>query len=261
MPGNCTFLVDTYDTLDGVRHAIEVGRELRARGHALAGIRLDSGDLAHLSIEARQLLDDGGLPRREDRRVERSRRDADHQPASSRARRSTCGASARKLVTVLRSARARRRVQARRDPRRPTAAWRDVIKLSEQPIKISNPGILAGAPAASRRRARRRRHLRHRARPGRADRAARHRRPDAAAAIAADCDAPKICSCRARCAARRVRPAATLDEARAPRRRRSRGAVAAHEALPEPAAVSGRARRARPRAASSQLIARGAGAR
>src|SRR3954470_14085901 len=61
LPGNCTFLVDTYDTLDGVRNAITVGTELRARGHELAGIRLDSGDLAHLSIEARRLLDAAGF--------------------------------------------------------------------------------------------------------------------------------------------------------------------------------------------------------
>ena len=62
LPGNCTFLVDTYDTLTGVAHAIEVGRELRARGHELGGIRLDSGDLAHLSIEARRMLDAAGFP-------------------------------------------------------------------------------------------------------------------------------------------------------------------------------------------------------
>src|SRR5712691_9029067 len=52
MPDNCLFLVDTYDTLTGVRHAIEVGRKLRASGHEMSGIRLDSGDLAYLSIEA-----------------------------------------------------------------------------------------------------------------------------------------------------------------------------------------------------------------
>ncbi len=62
MPNNCIFLVDTYDTLDGVRHAIEVGKRLRARGHEMVGIRLDSGDLAHLSIEARKLLDAAGFP-------------------------------------------------------------------------------------------------------------------------------------------------------------------------------------------------------
>jgi nicotinate phosphoribosyltransferase len=61
LPNNCVFLVDTYRTLDGVRHAIEVGHELRRAGHRLMGIRLDSGDLAYLSIEARRLLDEAGL--------------------------------------------------------------------------------------------------------------------------------------------------------------------------------------------------------
>ena len=61
MPNNCVFLVDTYDTLEGVRHAIEIGEDLKKRGHRLAGIRLDSGDLAALSIAARQMLDDAGF--------------------------------------------------------------------------------------------------------------------------------------------------------------------------------------------------------
>jgi nicotinate phosphoribosyltransferase len=61
-PDDSTFLVDTYDTLDGVRHAIEVALEMRQNGHELGGIRLDSGDLAYLSRVARQLLDDAGLP-------------------------------------------------------------------------------------------------------------------------------------------------------------------------------------------------------
>jgi nicotinate phosphoribosyltransferase len=46
LPNNCVFLVDTYDTLAGVRRAIVVGKQLRDRGHKLVGIRLDSGDLA-----------------------------------------------------------------------------------------------------------------------------------------------------------------------------------------------------------------------
>jgi nicotinate phosphoribosyltransferase len=62
LPNNCVFLVDTYDTLEGVRHAIEVGKTLRQRGHELLGIRIDSGDLAHLSIAARKLLDEAGFP-------------------------------------------------------------------------------------------------------------------------------------------------------------------------------------------------------
>ena len=61
MPNNVTLLVDTYDTLRGVGHAIETGRKLRERGYTLAGIRLDSGDLAYLSIEARKLLDTAGF--------------------------------------------------------------------------------------------------------------------------------------------------------------------------------------------------------
>jgi nicotinate phosphoribosyltransferase len=61
LPGNVVLLVDTFDTLEGVRHAIRTGRRLRAKGHQLAGIRLDSGDLAYLSIEARRLLDEAGF--------------------------------------------------------------------------------------------------------------------------------------------------------------------------------------------------------
>ncbi|MBI4845644.1 MAG: nicotinate phosphoribosyltransferase, partial [Candidatus Omnitrophica bacterium] len=61
MPNNCVFLVDTYDTLEGVRKAVEVGIWLRQNGHDMMGIRLDSGDLAYLSIEARKILDQSGF--------------------------------------------------------------------------------------------------------------------------------------------------------------------------------------------------------
>jgi nicotinate phosphoribosyltransferase len=61
LPNNCVFLVDTYNSLDGVRHAAAVGQKLKKSGHQLIGIRLDSGDLAFLSIEARKILDDAGL--------------------------------------------------------------------------------------------------------------------------------------------------------------------------------------------------------
>jgi len=60
-PNNCVLLVDTYDSLDGVRHAVNTGRTLRERGHDLTGIRLDSGDLAWLSLEARRILDEAGF--------------------------------------------------------------------------------------------------------------------------------------------------------------------------------------------------------
>ncbi len=61
MPNNCVLLVDTFDSIQGVHNAVEVGRWLRTQGHDLAGIRLDSGDLAYLSIEARRILDDAGF--------------------------------------------------------------------------------------------------------------------------------------------------------------------------------------------------------
>ena len=61
MPNNCVFLVDTYNSLDGVRHAIEVARELRNNGHEMIGVRLDSGDRVALSIETRGMLDKAGF--------------------------------------------------------------------------------------------------------------------------------------------------------------------------------------------------------
>lgn len=61
LPDPTTLLVDTWDTLDGVRNAIIVGREMEAQGRKLAGIRLDSGDLAQLAKDARALLDAAGM--------------------------------------------------------------------------------------------------------------------------------------------------------------------------------------------------------
>ena len=62
-PTSCLLLVDTYDTLkSGVPNAITVFNELRATGHEPVGIRLDSGDLAYLSREARKMLDAAGFP-------------------------------------------------------------------------------------------------------------------------------------------------------------------------------------------------------
>ncbi len=60
-PHNLVLLVDTYDTLQGVRNAIIVGRELAEQGQHLQGIRIDSGDLAWRSKQARALLDEAGF--------------------------------------------------------------------------------------------------------------------------------------------------------------------------------------------------------
>ena len=62
-PENCLLLVDTYDTLrSGVPNAIKVFRELKEKGYTPKGIRLDSGDLAYLSKEARRMMDEAGFP-------------------------------------------------------------------------------------------------------------------------------------------------------------------------------------------------------
>ncbi len=61
-PDTSTFLVDTYDTVEGTRKAAAVAREMRERGHRLRAIRLDSGDMLDLSRRARAVLDAAGLP-------------------------------------------------------------------------------------------------------------------------------------------------------------------------------------------------------
>ncbi|MEX0874728.1 MAG: nicotinate phosphoribosyltransferase [Actinomycetota bacterium] len=61
-PSDTTLLVDTYDTLDGVRNAIVIAQEMRDRGQRLRAIRLDSGDLDVLARSSRGLMDDAGFP-------------------------------------------------------------------------------------------------------------------------------------------------------------------------------------------------------
>lgn len=61
-PNKCTLLVDTFNTLkSGVPNAITIAKEMEKRGEKLSAIRLDSGDLAYLSKQARQMLDDAEL--------------------------------------------------------------------------------------------------------------------------------------------------------------------------------------------------------
>ena len=60
-PDHTVILVDTYDSVAGLERAIAVAGELKASGHDLVGIRLDSGDLVGLSRQARDMLDQAGL--------------------------------------------------------------------------------------------------------------------------------------------------------------------------------------------------------
>ncbi len=62
-PDDCLLLVDTIDTLEsGIPNAIKVFEKLRIKGHKPVGIRLDSGDLAYLSIKAARMLNEAGFP-------------------------------------------------------------------------------------------------------------------------------------------------------------------------------------------------------
>ncbi len=62
-PDDCLLLVDTIDTLEsGVPNAIKVFEKLKRKGHQPVGIRLDSGDLAHISIKAAKMLNEAGFP-------------------------------------------------------------------------------------------------------------------------------------------------------------------------------------------------------
>jgi len=61
-PDACVLLIDTYDILEsGVPNAIKVAKELEDKGHKLVGVRIDSGDLAYFSREARKMFDKEGL--------------------------------------------------------------------------------------------------------------------------------------------------------------------------------------------------------
>jgi nicotinate phosphoribosyltransferase len=141
MPNNCVFLVDTYDTLQGVRHAVEVGRKLRESGHEMVGIRLDSGDLAYLSIEARKILDEGGFPKAQ---VLASNDLDEHIIASLKEQGATIAVwgVGTKLVTAYDQPALGGvyKLSAIRDPADGT--WQYKVKLSEQTAKVSNPGVL-----------------------------------------------------------------------------------------------------------------------
>jgi nicotinate phosphoribosyltransferase len=139
MPNNCVFLVDTYDTLEGVRRAIEAARQLRRRGHEMVGIRLDSGDLTYLSRHARKLLDDAGF---QDAAIVASNELDEHLIADLK----------RQGAAIAVWGVGTRLVTGHDEPAlggvykltavREGGRWQSRIKLSQQAIKINVPGVL-----------------------------------------------------------------------------------------------------------------------
>jgi nicotinate phosphoribosyltransferase len=139
-PSHCVLLVDTYDTLQGVKEAIEVGKSLRAEGHMLQGIRLDSGDLATLSVQCRKMLDEEGFF---STKIYASNELDEYLIADLKKQGSqiVCWGVGTSLVTG--------KDQSYLDGvyklsalREPGKEWSYKLKLSEQLQKISNPGIL-----------------------------------------------------------------------------------------------------------------------
>ena len=151
LPNNCIFLVDTYDTIEGVKTAIRAGHRLRKRGHEMAGIRLDSGDLLGLSIEARRLLDEAGFPNASVVASNDLEERSIAELKANGARIDVWGVGT-KLATAYDQPALGGvyKLGAFRDMSEgdPCAregdvesAWRPVLKLSEERIKISNPGF------------------------------------------------------------------------------------------------------------------------
>jgi nicotinate phosphoribosyltransferase len=140
MPNNCVFLVDTYNSLDGVRRAIGAAKWLRAHGHEPIGVRLDSGDRVALSIEARRMLDEAGF---QNARVICSG-DLDEFTITDLKRRGAkidMWGVGTKLATGQPDA-ALGCIYKLGAMRRPGGRWQYRIKLSDESAKTSYPGSL-----------------------------------------------------------------------------------------------------------------------
>ncbi|GAB3675543.1 nicotinate phosphoribosyltransferase [Salinisphaera aquimarina] len=139
LPDHCIFLVDTYNTLEGVENAIRAGKKLRAAGHEMAGIRLDSGDMAELSRAARRRLDEAGFP---DAKIAASSNLDEHAIADLKSRGAPIvlwGVGTR-LATAQPDA-ALDGVYKLAALRNDAGRWSYRMKLSDTPGKLTRPGV------------------------------------------------------------------------------------------------------------------------
>jgi len=139
LPNNSIFLVDTYDSIEGVKKAITAGKWLRQNGHEMVGIRLDSGDLADLSIKARKMLDEAGFP---DAVIVASNELDEQmiQDLKKRGSRINVWGVGTKLVTGFDQP-ALGGVYKLAATKGEKGAWARKMKLSEETYKSSDPGI------------------------------------------------------------------------------------------------------------------------
>lgn len=140
MPENGMFLVDTYDSIQGTKKAIEIAKKIDNKRFKFLGIRLDSGDLAQISIQVRKMLDEAGFPQAKimasNELDEQIISDLKHQGAKI-----DMWGVGTNLVTA--------KGQSALDGVYKLAAfenelgqWEHKIKLSEQSVKVTTPGIL-----------------------------------------------------------------------------------------------------------------------
>jgi nicotinate phosphoribosyltransferase len=138
-PDQCVFLVDTYDTLHGVKNAIKVGEILRSKGKEMIGIRIDSGDLAYYSVQARQLLDEAGFP---NAKIVASNDLDEHIISSLKTQDAAIDVwgVGTKLVTAFDQP-ALGAVYKLSSVKNTNGTWEPKVKVSQQSMKINIPGI------------------------------------------------------------------------------------------------------------------------
>ncbi|AFL85036.1 putative nicotinate phosphoribosyltransferase [Belliella baltica DSM 15883] len=137
-PDKCIFLVDTYDTINGIRNAIEVGKILREKGKEMLGVRIDSGDLAYFSNIAREMLDEAGF---EEAKVVASNDLDEHIITSLKIQDASVSiwGVGTKLVTAYDQP-ALGAVYKLAAIKNETGDWEPKVKVSQQSIKINVPG-------------------------------------------------------------------------------------------------------------------------
>jgi nicotinate phosphoribosyltransferase len=139
-PENAILLIDTYDTLgSGIENGIIVGKEQKEKGYSI-GVRLDSGDLDHLSREVRKRLDEAGL---EDAKITASNEldeEIVHQLVTSGAPIDAWGVGTH-LVTGSKDAALNGVYKLAAKTPKGKTELEPVIKLSNNPEKTTNPGV------------------------------------------------------------------------------------------------------------------------
>ncbi|MGV8082780.1 MAG: nicotinate phosphoribosyltransferase [Coriobacteriia bacterium] len=140
MPNNVVLLVDTYDTIEGIRNAIRAGHRLRELGSDLYGIRLDSGDLAYFAKKARRMLDEAGFSAT---KIYASNELDEYTVASLKEQGAPIDVwgVGTKLATAYDQP-ALGGVYKLSAIREPGGDWQPKIKISEQTSKITIPGLL-----------------------------------------------------------------------------------------------------------------------